>query len=171
MKNSKYSALLRRREWKEKRAEVIAKSGNACEKCGSTGRLQVHHPTYDKSRMPWEYDDLQALCPSCHRRADWSRATRTPEWRTQPLDALIGKFFHSLDDEGKIEWQGCVLGPSSNGCYLVQLFSWLNGDPSNCCLVPFEEMGGWLFYACQEHMTFSYDYGVARKLRHDYEKP
>jgi len=170
-KNEKYSKLLRRPEWKKKRDEVIAKAGNVCEDCGTDGRLQVHHPTYDKSRMPWEYDDLKALCPSCHRKADWKRIAGNGHSITPAQDALVGKYFHSLNDEGKVQWQGRVIGPTSHGCYLVQLFSWLGGDPSNCCLVPFEDMGDWLFYACQEHMVFSYDHGQAMRLRCDYGTP
>lgn len=120
--------------------------------------------------MPWQYDNLRVLCASCHRRADWARKRGETPVHSQPptANALSKKFFHSLDDDGKILWQGCVLGYAQDGYYLVQLFSWLCGGASNCCLVHFSDMLNWLFYQSAEHMDFSYQYGVAKRLRHDY---
>ena len=86
----------------------------------------------------------------------------------QPLQRgnfLAGKFFHSLGEDGKVKWQGFVLGSPEPGWYLVQLFEWLMGEPNVCKLVQFEEMSKWLFYQDQESMIFSYEYGVASRLR------
>lgn len=166
MKNSKYAELLKRPEWKSKRAEVLEKSGHICEKCGSDKNLQVHHPKYVRGKMPWEYDDLQTLCASCHRKADWERIkNNTPSSAAQP-DTLRGKFFHSFDQDAMVEWQGQVLGPSLGGYYLVQLFSWAMGENSNCALVHFSEMTDWYFYQDQESMRYSYDDGQASRRKH-----
>ena len=51
---------------------------------------------------------------------------------------LKGKFFHSFE-EGRVAWQGCILGSPSPGYYLVQLFSWLDGRPTNQQIVPLRE--------------------------------
>ncbi len=71
-----YRKLLRRREWREKRDEIIAKSPR-CVKCGRRGgRLAVHHPEYEYGRLPWDYPDeaYQVVCSGrCHREADEDR--------------------------------------------------------------------------------------------------
>jgi hypothetical protein len=78
---------------------------------------------------------------------------------------LVGKFFHSLNEQGKIQWQGCILAEPRTGWYLVQLFEWAMGEPSNQQLIAFKQMHDWLFYDCAEDMAHSYEYGVARHLR------
>lgn len=76
---------------------------------------------------------------------------------------LIGKFFHSLNSEGNVEWQGCVVGSPEPGWYLLQLCEWMMGEPNVMRLVRIEEMNSWLFYPNSESMTHSYDEGAARE--------
>jgi len=78
----------------------------------------------------------------------------------QTSNGLVGQFFHSID-EGKIGWQGFVVSAPQAGWYLIQLFSWLTGEPSVRRLVRFEEMESWLFYEDAEVMNFSYESGTA----------
>jgi hypothetical protein len=49
------------------RAAVMARAGNACEKCSAANRLHVHHRNED----PTDHaeSNLQVLCPGCHRKA------------------------------------------------------------------------------------------------------
>jgi hypothetical protein len=71
-----YAKLLKRREWREKRDEIIAKS-HRCQKCGRTGRrFAVHHSYYDYGLLPWDYldDAYMVVCKGrCHREADEDR--------------------------------------------------------------------------------------------------
>ena len=75
---------------------------------------------------------------------------------------LIGLFFHSVKD-GKIEWQGEIVGNPQPGWYMVQLFGWIDGIPNVQRLMRIEDMREWLFYEDTEIMQFSYDHGVARE--------
>lgn len=67
-----YIILLERREWKAKRARILARDGHKCTKCGKKESadqyLQVHHLHYIYGQDPWEYMDseLTTLCPDCH---------------------------------------------------------------------------------------------------------
>jgi hypothetical protein len=67
-------------------------------------------------------------------------------------ETLVGKYFHSANENNKIEWQGVVIGEPHPGWYLVQLFESASGEPSVQRLVPIEKMIGWLFYP--DAMTF-----------------
>ncbi len=73
------------------------------------------------------------------------QATWIDSWST-----LKGKYFHSyVDDSGSVtrHWQGLVLREQDSQL-LVQLFSWLGGDPTYTRLVPTSQVieEQWRFY-------------------------
>jgi hypothetical protein len=43
---------------------------------------------------------------------------------------LVGRGFHTVDDDGATCWQGEVIADLGGGYFLVQLFSWLMGEDS-----------------------------------------
>ena len=59
---------------------------------------------------------------------------------------LIGKFIHMVED-GKIECQGEVIASPEPGYYLIQLYSWITGFPTNEKLVHVSDMKNWKFYS------------------------
>ena len=66
------------------------------------------------------------------------------------------KWFHSFKN-GKIVWQGQVLSKESNNTFLVQLYSWIDGMPTNQHLVFLSEMKNWRFYNSDKEMKEVYD--------------
>ena len=84
-------------------------------------------------------------------------------------NVMVGKFFHSIGSDGKIEWQGKILDMPKDGLYLIQLCDWMMGEPSDQMLKTIDDMKGWLFYDRNEDMVFAYEYGAARSLRHNPE--
>ncbi len=60
-------------------------------------------------------------------------------------DPLVGKFFHSREGE-RIVWQGQFLKRISPDAYLVQLFSWAMGEPSDQLIVSTANMNAWIVY-------------------------
>jgi len=55
--------------WQEVRKRKLKQAGYKCEACGAKVKLDIHHLTYQrlgKERL----SDLQALCRSCHRKAE-----------------------------------------------------------------------------------------------------
>lgn len=81
---------------------------------------------------------------------------------TSKQKGLIGAWFHSIKKDGVVTWQGQILARPEPGIYLVQLYEWITGSPSNQQLVKFEDMKNWLFYADNDAMNFSWQYGIAR---------
>ena len=73
-------------------------------------------------------------------------------------EKLVGKYFHSVNENNKVEWQGVVIGEPHPGWYLVQLLEWASGEPSVQRLVPIEKMIGWLFYSDRDAMASSSTY-------------
>ena len=76
---------------------------------------------------------------------------------------LQGQFFHSVNQDGVVEWQGEIIGNPEPGWYLVQLFEWVCGEPNVRRFVRIDEMRTWLFYESADSMRFSYEHGVARE--------
>lgn len=74
-------------------------------------------------------------------------------------DPLIGKFFHSVDEHGRAQMQGQILGLLDIKKYLVQPYDWMMGEPTAQCLIDPSEMTDWLFYDTAEDMRFEYEYG------------
>lgn len=62
-----YQEYLKTDHWKATRAAAIARAGNRCQICGKTGRLEVHHLTYERLFHEDENDFL-VLCRTCHGR-------------------------------------------------------------------------------------------------------
>ena len=62
------------------------------------------------------------------------------------MEKLVGKYFRSANETNKVEWQGAVIAEPHSGWYLVQLFEWGSGEPTEQRLVPIEKMIGWSFY-------------------------
>jgi hypothetical protein len=76
--------------------------------------------------------------------------------RSASTDLLTNRWFHSRKD-GKINWQGRILGKVREGRYLVQLYSWLDGGPTNQKIVAVEEMDDWDFYDSDKDMNWAYE--------------
>jgi len=87
-----------------------------------------------------------------------------PKPTTQTSDSehpLLGLFFLTYA-EGKMQWQGRVQGIIRDELLLVQLFSWMAGEPTNLCLVSIADTvyktdnkgNHWDFYADPEIWKF-----------------
>ena len=67
-----YNCHIGSTEWERLKREIIKQRGNRCERCGVSGYLELHHKHYHSlgSEQP---DDVELLCPKCHKAADDAR--------------------------------------------------------------------------------------------------
>lgn len=65
-------------------------------------------------------------------------------------DDLVGHFFHTFNDEGRLRFQGQILGSVVPGYYLCQLFSAFTGEPSSRRIRHVAEMAEWALYSSEE---------------------
>lgn len=81
--------------------------------------------------------------------------------KPQPA-CLVGKWF--LQFKGKdLGWQGEILAMPRAETYLVQLFSWLDGGPTDQVFVKLEDMTEWKFYDTIGDMKFAAEYRYSPK--------
>ena len=82
--------------------------------------------------------------------------TKTPQNSKlpEPELTLVGRSFHTLDDDGCVQYQGTVRGNIGDGFYLIEYFNWFDGG-STMELRHISEMkaGRWQFYENNEHMN------------------
>lgn len=73
-RSEEYSKLLKQKEWKQKRLEILTRDDFTCQDClrkDEGGKnLQVHHNYYIYGKLPWEYegDAYTTLCRYCHMK-------------------------------------------------------------------------------------------------------
>ncbi|WP_156932986.1 HNH endonuclease [Desulfonatronum lacustre] len=72
-----YNKYIKSDEWKNKRIYALKAAGYKCQKCGITGRLEVHHLDYDSSLYHERLNDVEVLCRRCHQIADSEREYET----------------------------------------------------------------------------------------------
>lgn len=64
---SRYHKRLDPRRWEKLRLEVLERDGYRCRFCGRAGRLECDHvQPLHMGGLPYELDNLQALCRGCH---------------------------------------------------------------------------------------------------------
>jgi hypothetical protein len=64
--SSQYEAVMASDRWRLVRAEAIRRAGYCCVRCGSGGRLDVHHARGYRNLGRERPEELQALCRTCH---------------------------------------------------------------------------------------------------------
>jgi hypothetical protein len=82
----------------------------------------------------------------------------------KPTDSLVGRWFHSWKD-GKIQWQGQVVGEVAPQLYRVTTYEWFLGIDTTEHLIPLQRMVDehWTFYNTDEEMRDYYQYRYNHK--------
>lgn len=70
--HSRYASFYNSSEWRKLRALKFANANGLCERCYANGKIvpakEIHHiePIEDNWDRRLDYDNLMALCSSCH---------------------------------------------------------------------------------------------------------
>ena len=70
--------------------------------------------------------------------------------------SLTGLWFHSFSEDGDFIWQGKVLRQVGDSDYIVQLYEWAMGLPSEQKMVSIEKMKSWAFYSSDADMRYEH---------------
>ena len=91
---SRHHTHLNAHRWATVRRLVFVRDGWRCVMCGRAGRLECDHVIpLDRGGDPWDSNNLQTLCRSCHiaKTADENRREPTPAesaWRELVAEML-----------------------------------------------------------------------------------
>uniref|UniRef100_A0A6M3L6M0 Putative homing endonuclease n=1 Tax=viral metagenome TaxID=1070528 RepID=A0A6M3L6M0_9ZZZZ len=86
-----YDGYINSKEWKAKRRAAFLHYGKACQICGSTQELSVHHLTYERLGRE-KMKDLQVLCNSCHENTHEGLKGRVMDKTTRAFISLVQSF-------------------------------------------------------------------------------
>jgi len=67
LQNMTYSDYLQSQEWQETRSGALKRANYRCQLCNRSGRLNVHHRTYERRGREYA-SDLTVLCEECHAK-------------------------------------------------------------------------------------------------------
>lgn len=78
------------------------------------------------------------------------RQIRNPRSDKNPKfsPSLAEKYFHSFTENDTLKWQGQILKEVAPGKFLIQLYSWIGGFPSDQMVISIDQMiqEKWKFY-------------------------
>lgn len=65
-----YKEQLADSRWLRKKNEILERDNYTCQHCGRTSNLNVHHLSYEKGKLAWDYpnEKLITLCVDCHEK-------------------------------------------------------------------------------------------------------
>lgn len=110
------------------RIRVYKRDRFACTYCGTPGtdaELEVDHIIPVSGGGSHHISNLTTACRKCNQEKGAKKMIPTRSNSFQ--DGLVGLYVHVLEDS-KIQYQGAIVGRDGDAV-LVQLFSWLTGDP------------------------------------------
>ena len=81
---------------------------------------------------------------------------------------LVGKWFHSFNDNGFVKWQGRIVS-YEDPFYLVETFEWVMGGPDDQKLIKITDMADWVFYDDAEEMNMTYKIKYQPALREHFD--
>jgi hypothetical protein len=69
----------------------------------------------------------------------------------------VGLWFHSLDAEGRIEWQGRIIRRIDATHWAARLHDWFDGLPDRVEIVDTKQMRSFHWYETDDDMRAAYD--------------
>jgi len=59
---------------------------------------------------------------------------------------IVGKWFLAFNQEGKLDLQGRILEKMKNEIYLIETYSWNDGQVLDERIIPLDQMHNWRLY-------------------------
>ncbi len=166
------------------RMEILRRDNFTCRYCGHVATkgsgLHVDHKVPRSKGGSDHPSNLVTACKACNL----GKSNRTILPRSSAdWDTLTGKYFMSLTENGSGKQHGQILARVEDGCYMVQIGSWLTDSPAwlGTQLVHMDKMvtERWAFFDSVESMDEHYMYGgpmhaadrYARQYARQFETP
>lgn len=142
------------------RFDILERDHYTCRFCGRRApetELEVDH-IHPRSKGGSDTPaNLVTACRDCNR----GKGDRLVNLASSDWGSLVGKWFHSFDADGYVQWQGYVKGWIRDDVYLVVLFDWLVGAPNAHKLIRLGQMidARWNWYETGDEMREAHEYG------------
>lgn len=155
------------------RMRVMKRDRFRCTYCGVPGtdaEMEVDHIIPVSKGGSNHMSNLTTACRACNSkksdRLDFT-ATARPKEALDTDTMFLGMFLHTVTEDGEINLQGKVVAQTGS-LLVVQLFSWLDGRPTNIVTVPISETshgGSVRLYTTRELWLEAYEKQVQNRRK------
>lgn len=118
------------------RIRVMKRDRFQCTYCGVPGtdaELEIDHIIAVANGGSHHMSNLTTACRACNQKK--GTGTLSAKQKAVGREGLVGMFLHTLNEDGCINWQGHIIAIDGD-IALVQLFSWIDGSPTNVEPIP-----------------------------------
>ncbi|MGG7534660.1 HNH endonuclease [Rhizobium sp. 12,4] len=114
------------------RFDVFRRDNFTCVYCGRGSPEVTLHCDHKIAHSKGGSDDKENLVTACEdcNLGKGAKSVNKPT-RIHGEYALVGLFGHTRNDDGTINWQFEIVGKVGDDAYAIQLFSWLDGRPTD----------------------------------------
>ncbi|RVI58519.1 HNH endonuclease [Sinorhizobium meliloti] len=145
------------------RFDVFRRDNFTCVYCGRGSPEVTLHCDHVEPHSKGGSDDksnLVTACQDCNygkgvksvRKASVGRSISA----SNDNSGLVGLYGHTRDDDGAINWQFEVMGKITEDTYTIQLFSWLDGGPTDVKMVSLEVLRGCSLYSTKDDWLWAW---------------
>lgn len=126
------------------RFDVFRRDNFTCVYCGrSSPEVTLHcdHVVAHSNGGSDGKDNLVTSCSDCNY-GKGAKSVNTPKITSSPANTggLLGLFGHTRDECGDIKWQFEIIGKVDDDAYAIQLFSWVDGMPTDVKIMQVEQL-------------------------------
>lgn len=140
------------------RFKVLIRDEFTCRYCGKRGnqsQLHVDHVRPVSAGGSDAIDNLVTACVDCNLGKGALRGVSAPGATLS--QSVVGRFFHSLNAEGNIEWQGQITGwDESVQRFVCTRYSWLDGSSTGDVLATLDDVSSFRLYQSDRLMRRMY---------------
>lgn len=142
------------------RFDVFRRDNFQCVYCGASSPDVTLHCDHRVAVANGGTNDMSNLVTACSD-CNYGKGVKRVGSRRQPAandNGLVGLFGHRLDDDGAVHNQFQIRGMSGEDTCVIQLFSFLDGSPTNVELVDVAELrtDRYRLYATEDQLNLAY---------------
>lgn len=152
------------------RFNVFRRDDFTCRYCGRSSPEVTLHCDHAKSVKDGGDDteeNLVTSCSDCNYGKSSKTVIREAPLKVAAHDGLVGMWGHTFDADKNIAWQFKIIRKINDALYVCQLFSWLDGGPTNCETIHTDKLTGndCKLYATNEQMREAADWIMDRQYQ------
>jgi hypothetical protein len=135
------------------RFDVFRRDNFTCVYCGRGSPEVTLHCDHKLAHSKGGSDDKENLvtaCEDCNFGKGAKNVNRAPSARVRNDAGLVGLFGHTRDDDGTINWQFEIIGKVGDDAYSIQLFSWMDGRPTDVKIFTLDQIAKCSLYSTRD---------------------
>lgn len=141
------------------RFDVFRRDDFTCVYCGAKSPDATLHCDHKLAVANGGTDDISNLVTAC-ADCNYGKGVKKVKMATRRTAAndngLVGLYGHTRTDDGEIQWQFEVTGMVGDDACTIQLFSWMDGRPTDVRVMSVEDMSACSLYSSRDEWIWQW---------------